>query len=111
VDLALLRSEDFLASELPALRPGFRFDAFLEFAYLGDSWTVPQSVKWGEPGKGRQRVVRDVEKCKRYLEKDACDSAYAIVFEECDFGFPKDFTEKAEASSGCKVRFVRGLRS
>lgn len=29
IDLALLRSEDFLAATLPATEPGFQFDAFL----------------------------------------------------------------------------------
>lgn len=108
VDLALLRSEDFLAARLPAEEPGFRFDAFLEFAYLGDSWTQENSVAWGEPGKGRSKVEADVEKIAGYLEKAACEVGYVIVFEECDYGFPPDFAAEAEARSGCRVRFVRG---
>jgi hypothetical protein len=38
IDLALIRSEDFLAATLPATEPAFTFDAFLEFASLSDYW-------------------------------------------------------------------------
>jgi hypothetical protein len=38
VDLALLAAAEFGAARLPAREPGFAFDSFLEFAYLGDSW-------------------------------------------------------------------------
>jgi hypothetical protein len=67
VDLALLRSEDFLAAQLPATGPGFSFDACLEFAYLPDFWTLPDAAKFGEPEKGHAKVQQDVEKIARYL--------------------------------------------
>lgn len=107
-DLGLLRSEDFMAATLPAKEPGFRFDAFLEFAYLNDSWMEENSVAWGEPEKGRKKVTADVEKVASYLEKAACAAGYVVVFEECDYGFPADFVAAAEARCGCRVRFVRG---
>ena len=108
VDLALLGSEDFISADLPAREPGFAFDVFLEFAYLGDSWTQEGSTPWGEPAKGVEKVKADVEKIGRYLEHGACRSGYVIAFEECDYGFGRDFAAKAEAESGCQVRFVRG---
>lgn len=108
VDLALLRSEDFLTATLPAEEPGFRFDAFLEFAYLGDSWAQEGSVAWSEPEKSRAKVGADVEKVAGYLAKSACEAGYVIVFEECDYGFPVDFAAEVEARTGCRVRFVRG---
>jgi hypothetical protein len=55
VDLALLKSEEFLAADLPATEPGFKFDALLEFAYLGDFWTLERVHPYGEPAKGRER--------------------------------------------------------
>jgi hypothetical protein len=111
VDLALLGSEDFLAAELPAEEPGFRFDAFLEFAYLGDFWTAENSVAWGEPEKGRAKVGADVEKISGYLERAVCEAGYVIVFEECDYGFPPEFAAAAEARHDCRVRFVRGYEA
>jgi hypothetical protein len=57
VDLALLRSEDFLGAHLPATAPGFQFDACLEFGYLTDYWTVPRTL-----GGHLQRAAR---KCRR----------------------------------------------
>lgn len=63
VDLALLKTEDFLAAQLPAVEPGFQFDAFLEFAYLSDYWKVPGArVFGGDPERGREKVEKDVEK-------------------------------------------------
>jgi len=61
----------------------------------------------GEPAKGVEKVKADVEKIGRYLEHEACRSGYVIAFEECDYGFGRDFAAKAEAESGCQVRFVR----
>jgi hypothetical protein len=110
VDLALVGPEDFLGADLPATEPGFQFDSFLEFAYLGDSWAQPGSAAWGEPEKGRRKVADDVEKVGRYLESGACRSAYAVVFEECDFGFPSEFVDEAEERHGCRVRFIKGYR-
>jgi hypothetical protein len=38
IDLVLVKIEDFLAAELPAVAPGFQFEAFIEFSYLSDYW-------------------------------------------------------------------------
>lgn len=108
VDLALLKSEDFLAAHLPATEPGFQFDACLEFKYLSDFWTLPRVNPFGQPARGRQAVQKDVEKINRYLEGVACRAGYVIVFEECDWDFSRTFVSDAEASHGCRVRFVRG---
>lgn len=108
VDLALLKSEDFLAAQLPATEPGFQFDACLEFKYLSDFWTLPDVHAWGEPAKGRTAVQEDVQKIGRYLAGGACRTGYVIVFEECDWGFRPTFASEMEASTGCRVRFVRG---
>lgn len=108
VDLAILESEQFRTARLPATEHGFRFDAFLEFAYLDDSWTMPGAHPWGEPAKRRNKVRADVDKIARYLSRDVCQSGYVIVFEECDWGFSPTFALDAELSHGCKVRFLRG---
>jgi hypothetical protein len=110
VDLALLEAADFLHADLPAVHPGFEFDAFLEFAYLSDAWTQEGSARFGEPEKGRKKVAADVEKIGRYLKAGACRSGYVIAFEECDFGFSSVFAAEAEEQYGCRVRFVRGYR-
>lgn len=103
VDLALLRSEDFLRAQLPATGPGFSFDACLEFAYLPDFWALPDAAKFGEPEKGHAKV----QKIARYLNGGVCRLGYAIVFEESDSAFPPTFKSDAE-SMGCQVRFIRG---
>jgi hypothetical protein len=110
-DLTLLKSEDFLAAPLPATDPSFKFDACLEFAYLSDFWTLPRVHPYGEPAKGRVKVQKDVGKIGRYLAAGACQVGYVIVFEECDCGFPPTFVSDAEASQGCRVRFIRGYRA
>ena len=108
VDLALLDSEKFRTAKLPAREPGFQFDSCLEFAYLSDFWTLPGVHPFGAPAKGRDKVLVDVEKIARYLSGGACRTGYVIVFEECDWGFSPTFVSDAEASQGCRVRFVRG---
>jgi hypothetical protein len=109
VDLALLRSEEFLAADLPARQPGFKFDAFLEFKYLTNYWQLERArIFGGDPVGGRDRVKMDVEKVGRYLASGVCRTGYVVVFEECDWGFGPTFAEEAEASSGCRVRFIRG---
>jgi hypothetical protein len=52
IDLALLRSDEFLAATLPATEPGFQFDAFLEFGYLSDSWTGAGRAQVRSAGEG-----------------------------------------------------------
>jgi len=108
VDLALLRREDFLAANLPALDFGFQFDAFLEFAYLSDYWKLKGANRWGDPAKGREKVRKDVEKIGRYHDGGVCRVGYVIVFEECDCEFSPSFATDAELEHRCKVRFVRG---
>ncbi len=108
VDLALLRNEDFLAARLPATTSGFRFDACLEFAYLPDSWTVPDATAYGEPAKSRTKVEKDIDKIGRYLDGGVCRAGYAIVFEESESGFSPTFASEAEANTGCRVRIIRG---
>lgn len=109
VDLALLKSEDFLAASLPATRLGFKFDAVVEFAYLSDYWTVPGAqIFGGDPVKGRKKVTDDVGKIARYLETGVSKTGYVIVFEECDWQFPDDFVAEAETKHGCRVRLLRG---
>lgn len=109
VDIVLVREEDFLSTALPAVEPGFQFDAFLEFGYLSDYWKVPGARIYGrDPARGPKKVTDDVEKINRHLNVGACRLGYVIVFEECDWGFEKDFAAQAEAEHGCRVRFIRG---
>jgi hypothetical protein len=107
VDLAILKSEDFLAATLPATTQGFQFDACLEFAYLSDFYTLPGVHPYGEPAKSQQKVRKDVEKIARYVRGGVCRIGYVIVFEDCDSKFEADFA-KAQHDRGCRVRFVRG---
>jgi hypothetical protein len=109
IDLVLVKSEDFLAAQLPAVAPGFQFEAFIEFGYLSDYWKVPGAqVFGGDPVKGREKVERDVEKVGVNLASGACRLGYVIVFEECDWGFEESFAADAEAQhDGCRVRFIR----
>jgi hypothetical protein len=109
IDLALLRSDEFLSAKLPATEPGFQFDAFLEFKYLSDYWTLPKAQVFGrDPVRGRQNVEADVQKMTRHLGTGACRLGYVIVFEECDWGFEEAFAANTEASSACRVRFIHG---
>ena len=109
VDLALVRVEDFISAELPALGPGFHFDAFLEFGYLSDYWKVELArIFGGDPSKGRQKVKDDVEKIGIHLAAGACRLGYVIVFEECDWEFADQFACEVEGKHhGCRVRFIR----
>jgi hypothetical protein len=108
VDLAVIESEPFLAAKLPAKTPGFQFDAFLEFAYISDSWTVPGAMSWGEPAKSRAKVEADIRKIARYMEGAVSRLGYVIVFEEAESGFSADLVAEVETESGCRLRFVRG---
>jgi hypothetical protein len=108
VDLALRDTEEFRNAPLPIeTEPGFQFDAFLEFKYLKNYWTLPKARSFGDPEEGRANVQRDVEKIARYLDRyHACRAGYMIVFEECDWGFTPESIKEMERS-GCRVRFVR----
>lgn len=106
--MALITNEEFLAAELPARAAGFQFDAFLEFAYISDSWTVPGATPWGEPAKSRAKVEADIAKIARYIEGGVCKRGYAIVFEEADSAFSADLAAEVEAETGCRLRFIRG---
>jgi hypothetical protein len=110
IDLVLVKIEDFLAAQLPAVAPGFQFEAFIEFGYLSDYWKVPGArVFGGDPVKGRKKVEDDVEKVGVNLSSGACRLGYVVVFEECDWGFEDTFAAHAEAQHhGCRVRFIRG---
>jgi hypothetical protein len=109
VDLVLIKEEDFLSAILPARSPGFQFDAFLEFCYLSDYFTVPGArIFGGDPTKGRKKVEKDVEKIDRHLDVAACRLGYVIVFEKCSWRFTDAFTAAAEKKHGCRVRFIRG---
>jgi hypothetical protein len=108
LDLVLVKNGALTKAKLPALVPGFQFDAILEFHYLPDDWTQPRARVNGDPVKGRAKVEADVEQVGRHLAGGACRAGYVIVFEECDWGFPESFAADAEAATGCKVRFVRG---
>jgi hypothetical protein len=107
-DLALIANERFLAAELPARTAGFQFDAFLEFAYISDSWTLPDATPWGEPAKSRAKVEADIAKIGRYIEGGVCGRGYAIVFEEAECGFTPELAAQVEAETGCRLRFIRG---
>jgi hypothetical protein len=73
IDLALLRSEHFLAATLPATGPGFTFDAFLEFAYLSDYWQQPKARVFNrDPLGAREKVAQDIEKIGAHLAAGAC---------------------------------------
>jgi hypothetical protein len=108
IDLALLRSKDFLAATLPATEPGFQFDAFMEFGYLSDYWTLPKARNFGEPVRGQKKVKEDVAKVAANVTGGACRLGYVIVFAECDYGFDDSFVAETEATSDCRVRFIRG---
>ena len=107
VDLAILDREVFRTARLPARTRGFEFDAFLEFKYLKNFFTLEGAVKFGAPSCGVRDVAKDVDKIGRYIEEGVCRSGYVIVFEECDWGFPDDYAIRMQTTSGCKVRFVR----
>ncbi len=109
VDLVLVKHEDLLAAELPAVAAGFQFDAFLEFGYLSDYWRVPGArVFGGDPVKGRGKVEADAAKIGVHLASGACRVGYVIVFEECNWGFAQEFAADAETHHhGCRVRFIR----
>jgi hypothetical protein len=110
IDLVLVKHADFLAAELPATAvDGFRFDAIIEFGYLSDYWTVPGArIFGGDPVKGREKIEADVAKIGIHVATGACRIGYAVVFEECDWGFDDDFATDAEANGSCRVRFIRG---
>jgi hypothetical protein len=110
VDLVLVDQESLIDAELPATSTdGFAFDAFLEFGYLTDYWQQPKARVFNrDPIGGREKVAGDVEKIARHLEAGACRLGYVIVFEECDYGFEREFAAQAEANCGCRVRFIRG---
>lgn len=109
IDLALLRSEDFLGAKLPAREPSFQFAAFLEFAYLSDYWKQPKARIFNrDPLGAREKVEKDVEKIAAHLAAGACRLGYVIAFEECDHEFQETFANDAEANYGCRVRFIRG---
>ena len=112
IDLALLHHEDFLGVSLPAREPGtFAFDAFLEFKYLTDYWTLPGAQVFGkDPVRGRAAVEDDVGKIGIHLASGACRLGYVIVFEECPWEFAETFAADSEAQYGCRVRFIRGYR-
>lgn len=110
LDLVLVKTEDFLATELPITSPGFQFDAVLEFGYFSDYWTVSGArIFGGDPARGRSKVDDDVEKVGLHLSTGACRLGYVIVFEECDWGFEESYAAGAEAKNGCRVRFIRSF--
>jgi hypothetical protein len=109
VDLALVRQAD-LPGHRPERDDRFQFEAFFEFAYLGDYWRLPGAVSFGKPKSWWRKVEDDVKKVEeRYVLRQVCRVGYVIVFEECDCEFPPNFRETMEQRNpGCRVRFVRG---
>lgn len=108
IDLVLVKTEDFLAADLPVTTTGFQFDAILEFGYLSDYWQVLGArIFGGDPARGREKVDADVEKVGLHLSTSACRLGYVIVFEECDWGFEESYAAEAEAKYGSRVRFIR----
>lgn len=95
------------SAELPAVEPGFAFDAILEFGYLSNNWCVPGAFANGAPAKGVTKVTADVAKVGRQIAAGVCGVGYVVVFEECDWGFPSTFVHDAEAEHRCRVRFIR----
>ena len=57
---------------------------------------------------GQNKVKEDVAKVATNLGGGACRLGYVIVFAECDYGLGDTFVADTEASSGCRVRFIRG---
>ena len=109
IDLILVKTDDFLAAELPITAPGFQFNAILEFGHLSDYWQVPGArIFGGDPARGREKVDADVAKVGLHLSTSACRLGYVIVFEECDWGFEESYAAEAAAKHGCRVRFIRG---
>jgi hypothetical protein len=53
-------------------------------------------------------VKDDVAKVATNLTGGACRLGYVIVFAECDYGFDDAFVAETEATTGCRVRFIRG---
>jgi hypothetical protein len=109
IDLVLVKQQDLLAARLPAVAPGFAFEAFIEFGYLTDFWMEPQAQRFREPLAGREKVAADVRKIASHLEAGACRLGYVVAFEECDYGFEQDFATVAEVQSDCRVRFIRNF--
>ena len=109
VDLALRDAEAFGKASLPVVgEPGFQFDAFLDFKYLKNYWTLDRARTFGDPENGRASVQAEVDKIARYVDRyRACRVGYVIVFEECDWGFTPETIAEME-KTGCRVRFVRG---
>jgi len=111
LDLVLVKTEDFLATELPVTAPGFQFEAILEFGFFSDYWQVPGArIFSGDPAGSRGKVSADVEKVGLHLSTGACRLGYVVVFEECDWGFEETLAADAEANHhGCRVRFIRSF--
>ena len=107
VDLVLVKQDDLLAADFPAVELGFTFEAFIEFGYLTDFWMEPRAQRFREPLAGQEKVSADVKKIESHLKSGACRLGYVVAFEECDYGFEPDFAAIAEAQSGCRVRFIR----
>ncbi len=63
---------------------------------------------FGQPLRGQNKVKEDVAKVATNLGGGACRLGYVIVFAECDYGLGDTFVADTEASSGCRVRFIRG---
>jgi hypothetical protein len=106
VDLAVV-DRDALSKAQPPLHDSFRFDAFYEFA-LGSAYWL-HGATYGEPAKTRAKVASDVEKVARYVEHGLCHRAYVIVFEECDFGFARDYQASVAASwPGVEIIILKG---
>jgi hypothetical protein len=49
-----------------------------------------------------------VAKVATNLAGGSCRLGYVIVFTECDYGFDDTFVAETEATTGCRVRFIRG---
>jgi hypothetical protein len=58
IDLALVRQADLLKAGLPATDESFKFEAFFEFAYLGNYWTLPGADRYGAPKSGWRKVEK-----------------------------------------------------
>ena len=56
VDLVLVDPDKFADAELPSTTvDGFKFDAFLEFGFLGDYWQQPMADTWGSQWAAARR--------------------------------------------------------
>jgi hypothetical protein len=105
-DLAIVRRERLLGSELPDVDGAFSFDAVVEFKLASNYWLF--GTKWGAPEIFHRDAERDVAKVAGYVRERICRLGYLIIVEEADASFPPRMAHIFEAAHpGVRVRVLR----